>query len=290
MLPFAIEYPTQPFKSYWGKPTSSIEFCEENNVISPYIAEFINTLTNSLYIAVSIYSMYSTHKNKLEKRFQLTFFLFCVVGIGSWLFHMTLLYHYQLLDELPMVYATCVPFWSLYSSNMTLRNRKWFAGTLVSVLVVLTLIYIELRNSIYQQVAYALLNVLVVYKSYQLTKKVDRLKYQKQWNHLYRSMMIGVWTFNLGFLCWNLDNIYCDFFIELRRQVGLPYGMLIEGHGWWHIFTGIGVYNFVIFLEFLRCFEIGVQDQYALIWHCKCLPEVVLKTNVPQQMNKSKSC
>ena len=31
-----------------------------------------------------------------------------IVGIGSWMFHMTLLYHMQLLDELPMIYGTAI--------------------------------------------------------------------------------------------------------------------------------------------------------------------------------------
>ena len=29
-----------------------------------------------------------------------------LVGIGSWLFHMTLLYEMQLLDEVPMVFGS----------------------------------------------------------------------------------------------------------------------------------------------------------------------------------------
>lgn len=36
------------------------------------------------------------------------FFFLSVVGLGSWAFHMTLLYEMQLFDELPMVWGTCV--------------------------------------------------------------------------------------------------------------------------------------------------------------------------------------
>ncbi|XP_013916330.1 PREDICTED: alkaline ceramidase 3 [Thamnophis sirtalis] len=56
---------------YWGPPTSTLDWCEENYVVSSYIAEFS-------------------------------------VGLGSWCFHMTLKYEMQLLDELPMIYSCCV--------------------------------------------------------------------------------------------------------------------------------------------------------------------------------------
>ena len=37
----------------------------------------------------------------------------------------------------------------------------------------------------------------------------------------------------LGFLIWNLDNMYCNDLRRWRRQLGLPWGILLEGHGWW---------------------------------------------------------
>ena len=37
-----------------------------------------------------------------------------IVGIGSWCFHMTLLYPMQLLDELPMIYCAAFMNYGLY--------------------------------------------------------------------------------------------------------------------------------------------------------------------------------
>jgi dihydroceramidase len=36
-----------------------------------------------------------------------------------------------------------------------------------------------------------------------------------------------------GFLIWNLDNIFCGTLRRCRRDIGLPWGILLEGHGWW---------------------------------------------------------
>lgn len=54
---------------------------------------------------------------KLPKQKELihtiNFILIIVVGIGSLFFHMTLRYEMQLLDELPMVYGSCVLVYAL---------------------------------------------------------------------------------------------------------------------------------------------------------------------------------
>ena len=39
MLPFAVPYPPEQEDGFWGIPTSTIDWCEENYVVSVYIAE-----------------------------------------------------------------------------------------------------------------------------------------------------------------------------------------------------------------------------------------------------------
>jgi dihydroceramidase len=43
----------------------------------------------------------------------------------------------------------------------------------------------------------------------------------------------GLTVFLGGFAIWNLDNQYCSTLRRWRHQVGLPWGILLEGHGWW---------------------------------------------------------
>jgi dihydroceramidase len=44
---------------------------------------------------------------------------------------------------------------------------------------------------------------------------------------------LGLSIFLGGFGIWTLDNEYCSTLRRWRHEVGLPWGLLLEGHGWW---------------------------------------------------------
>lgn len=46
-------------------------------------------------------------------------------------------------------------------------------------------------------------------------------------------IVLGLSIFLGGFGIWTLDNIYCSKLRTWRREVGLPWGLVLEGHGWW---------------------------------------------------------
>lgn len=46
----------------------------------------------------------------------------------------------------------------------------------------------------------------------------------------------------------------------------MPYGFVLEGHGWWHIFTGVGVYFYLVYEEYLRCFLTKTERFYEFRW------------------------
>ena len=43
---------------------------------------------------------------------------------------------------------------------------------------------------------------------------------------------VGLGIFLGGFGLWNLDNVYCSKIRRWRHEIGLPWGILLEGHGW----------------------------------------------------------
>ncbi|CCH43289.1 alkaline ceramidase [Wickerhamomyces ciferrii] len=273
-LPFAKPYPNEPYHAYWNQVTSTIDWCEENYIVTPYIAEAINTISNSIFILLAGFAMFSAFKNNLELRFILISFGFALVGVGSWLFHMTLHYEFQLLDELPMIYATCIPMWSVFSEGVSKKKSITIGISIILGANLLTAIYLYLKDPTVHQVAYALLNVFIVGKSHYLTiKNIHNQTTQKQ---LFITMIKGIGIFLSGYFLWNLDVHFCNSWIWLRRSIGMPYGFLLELHAWWHVLTGLGVYFYIIYLELLRINLLGKQDDYELIYKFGFLPEVKL--------------
>ena len=235
-------------------------------MVSPYIAEALNTLTNSVFILLALFATVQAYKQHLEPRFILASLGFLLVGVGSWLFHMTLQYHYQLLDELPMIYATCIPFWSVFSTFKDIRGQSVVAFGITSAAGILTAIYLILKNPTIHQAAYGVMNAIIILKSINLTKEyVHDAKARSQ---LYRVMWTGILLFIFGYFLWNLDIHFCSFARATRRDWGMPYGFLLEGHGWWHIFTGAGVYCYIVYEEYLRCFLNGTAKfyEFLLVW------------------------
>ncbi len=53
-----------------------------------------------------------------------------VIGVGSWLFHMTLRYDMQLMDEIPMVFGAAALTYSVYQVNRVIFSYSYFLSGL----------------------------------------------------------------------------------------------------------------------------------------------------------------
>eukprot|EP00665_Eupelagonemidae_sp_cell47_P001250 gene1250-4664_t len=97
---------------WWGRPTSTIDWCEGNYEVTRYVAEWWNAASSLLISLCGAAAV-------------------VVVGLGSTAFHATLLFPMQLLDELPMIYAMCV-WWYVWFELHSLRPRRWLAPALAA--------------------------------------------------------------------------------------------------------------------------------------------------------------
>lgn len=48
------------------------------------------------------------------------------------------------------------------------------------------------------------------------------------------------------------DFYACSRLRSARKAIGMPWAAILEFHGYWHIFTGVGVYIFMALAECLR--------------------------------------
>ncbi|XP_028838325.1 alkaline ceramidase 3 isoform X2 [Denticeps clupeoides] len=225
---------------YWGTPTSTLDWCEDNYVVSFYVAEFWNTVSNLIMILPPIYGAIKTFKDGLETRYVFAFLGLAAVGIGSWCFHMTLLYEMQLLDELPMIYSCCVFVYCLYECFKQEHAISYFPISILLVYsIAVSVVYLQWKEPVFHQVMYAALVGCLVIRS------VFIVTWVYPWLRPLCYTSLGV--FLLGFLLWNIDNILCDSLRATRQTLPPVVGAVTQFHAWWHILTGLGSYFHILF-------------------------------------------
>ncbi|OKL60227.1 hypothetical protein UA08_04625 [Talaromyces atroroseus] len=304
-FPF-IPYP--PSKAgYWSPVTSTLNWCEEDYYATPYSAEIVNSLTNVLFLGLGVKGVLNVRKHGHDSVFLVAFLGYLLVGTGSFLFHSTLKYPMQLVDELSMIYTTCLMCYASFSYSRSSAVKKFLAVSLTGLAVFITLYYHYLQDPVFHQNAYALLTTVVVFRSmytmevalrprWRKSLEEDRLLKQKQGlpvpskerqefenvrdmktlKTMWFMVVYGLSMFLGGFAIWSLDNFFCSTLREWRQRVGLPWGIFLEGHGWWHLMTGMGAYLYIIWGIWLRHVLNKEQDEYILVWpHMWSFPEVV---------------
>lgn len=70
-----------------------------------------------------------------------------------------------------------------------------------------------------------------------------------------------------GYFLWNIDYHLCSYVTAVKHGIGLPFGMLLELHGWWHICTGIGAYVGMAISEYIITANDGDADpSEGFVW------------------------
>ncbi|KAK1725829.1 hypothetical protein CaCOL14_011309 [Colletotrichum acutatum] len=243
-----VAYNDDTPEGYWGEKTSTLNFCEEDYVVSYYCAEVCNTLTNLLFLWLGYKGVHNCVSQGHPRIFLVAYLGYVIVGLGSTAFHTSLKYPMQLIDELSMIYTTCLMVFATFSFSKSSRFSVLLGGGLVLLAGLITSYYHITKDPAFHQACYAALTATVVLRSLyvmetQLRPVLARRNKDKA-NLILNTMWIMVGTglsvFLMGFLIWNIDNAFCSQIRQWRRQLGLPWGALLEGHAWWHLMTGVG--------------------------------------------------
>lgn len=200
----------------------------------------------------------------------------------------------QLVDELSMIYTTCLMCYATFSYAKSQRYRITLAVFLTSLALFITLYYHYLEDPTFHEVAYAVLTIILLLRSLYVMETSLRPRFRAREDgpatithrdgektrlnteehdrdeeilrRMWSMIRWGASLFLGGFFIWNLDNVYCSTLRKWRREVGLPWGIVLEGHGWWHIMTGVGAYFYLVWGIWLRHCLNGKHDDYDLIW------------------------
>lgn len=171
---------------------SSINWCELDYVKSAFIAEYWNTLTG-LFLCLSAF--YCLHKNSKENinGLQYSNWLLFLVGVGTMLFHGTLIYFWQLFDEIPMMLIV-IEYYRLltkeiYFSYHTISfkiNYKFMYHT-IPVIIASYYVYPKLQVFMFQG-SLGVFMILLIYSCYSINSRLNRLFYQSnKFNYVKRN-------------------------------------------------------------------------------------------------------
>ncbi|KAK3936302.1 alkaline ceramidase 3 [Diplogelasinospora grovesii] len=268
---------------FWGEQTSTLNWCEEDYNVTYYCAEMVNTLTNLVFIWLGIKGIRNVIKYSHDPVFILAYLGYIVVGLGSMAFHATLQYSMQLADELPMIYTVCIMGYANFSYKQPPKTRLLVAGAMMGLAGSITAYYLHAKDPTFHQAAYTLLTLATIGRGFYVTEHQLRPALRKrnpaECDQLMGRMHALAWTgiimFLSGFCLWSLDTIFCRHIITARNRILLPWAALLEGHGWWHILTGLA-YHLITWRVWLsRCLD-GSEREFMLDWTpLRSAPQVV---------------
>lgn len=160
-------------------------------------------------------------------------------------------------------YTTALSNYASFSYKQPLAYRFVVGLFLILLMAFITGYYHYIKDPAFHQNAFALLTAVVVFRSMytmEINLRPSRRKGrehkhgqnghtisaseaaeqarkdardEKIVNTMWIMIAYGLSTFLGGFAIWALDNKYCSTIRAWRAQVGLPWGILLEGHGWW---------------------------------------------------------
>jgi len=249
---------------FWGKVDAIQDWCEPNYVVTIYVAEFFNTISTAPMILLSIAGIYYTLKiAKLnEMRYVMCFMSLIATGIGSMLFHGTLRYHFQLLDELPMMISNFVGLYTLIQSNShsaAPMNKKVIS--LLSFICVVSIIgYVWFKIWIFFIITYAVgivLNMLFYWPHFKDTST--------------KLLCTALLCFYGGFAFWIADLTQCQYVQPLHF------------HAIWHVSAGYGTYLYILSLLVMRMKKLNRDKEIKVVFQ-KYPPLHSIQVNMNKKM------
>jgi dihydroceramidase len=129
-----------------------------------------------------------------------------------------------------MLFGAAIMLHRLFTHGLSPFSSTLIFLTLNTCVCIVIYAHIALGESTLHQIVFASMMLTSAFRTSRLittTVKDRALKRQMR--------VVGSWALGLfitGYILWNIDNRFCDQLRATRRAVGLPWGWLLELHGW----------------------------------------------------------
>jgi len=225
------------------RESSPVDWCEDNYTFSPYIAEFVNTVSNIIFIVMPplLMRLHGQYSLKAGRGIHLIWTLLIVVGTCSAYFHATLSLLGQLLDEMAILWVVMAGFALWYPRDALPgrwkedpQGRRKFANLCIVLATITTFL------GFIQPILNAF--ILLILGVPALVLLALQLKIEKD----QRVINLGRRTivfYLLAIFCWLNDRLLCEFWYDL----GFPYL-----HGAWHVLIFLASYTAIVLFAYFE--------------------------------------
>ena len=225
---------------FWGTPTSTVDWCEVNYAVTPFVCEFFNTLSSLAMIAAGVLGA-CLHRHVFDRWTLATFGLLGLVGVGSVAFHGTLRFELQMLDELPMLYLVALVAYLLLEP----RFGPWLPAVLLTYAVLATVSEAFTRGQIQFlafQMSFGALEMFCMYRVFLLSRAPGNKPVRSLFN-------LGAGMYFAAIALWVVDLRFCDVVSISLPALGIPNPQF---HAWWHVLVSCGFYLLLLVVGYDR--------------------------------------
>jgi len=216
---------------YWGPIDAMHQFCEAKYATSPYFAEFWNSLSNiPCFIIPGAYGLYRGW-GVFDLRLSALWFNMILVGVGSFMFHGTMRFKWELLDEVPMLMLVLSGIWSKDDTHWCTSGRWKTLCHLLGLGISSVGLYMYISRGDYEMFLHTFTLVCLFDSSLTL---ICCSKSDHPGSHFTRCCLraYGV-TLVLGRIFWETEARLCP------AGSGGPLALL---HVLWHVLAGLACY------------------------------------------------
>ncbi|KAJ3354714.1 Alkaline ceramidase 3 [Allomyces javanicus] len=233
-----------------------VDWCEGNFEVLSYVAEFCNTFSNVIQLSLAVAAMVLAHKFQYGARFLAAFAGIAIVAIGSCLFHGTLTYRMQLLDEVPMLLASGIATYCCITPHRA-KPPTWTSILSLGLPVLVTAIYLSNRIPEFFQVAHGIQLLAVIalnISNWRVAPSPSRALFVR-----------ALFAYAGAFALWNADTLLCRHLSPMKHALGWPFRGVLELHAWWHVLAGYACYLGIMYAAAVRFAARGV-DVDVRVW------------------------
>lgn len=209
--------------------SSPVDWCESNYYFSTIICEFNNSLSSLLYSFFALFIFFTYNKYIFNKIIYSIIIASFIVGITSLLFHSTLSFAGQLMDE-----GSIVLF--IVASDLAI-NMNYTTTSIFCFFLILSLFY-----SYYCRFILFTFGGMIIYRTINKIKNNIIL-----YNHFINTLK----QFIVAIIMWIIDLFFCDY-------------LIFATHFIWHIISSFALYNLIILTIVLHNSSIMIDNTYFL--------------------------